>query len=112
MRPANSVVAVVDDEDNIRETVGFALRREGYPVELYATGLEAWQSFQRKLPGLNGEPRTRTAGTWNVEPGSWNYDPPAFRGVVDFCAFPRVCPPAWAFEPPASPLPPRIRCAV
>jgi len=52
MRPANSVVAVVDDEENIRETVGFALRREGYPVELYATGLEAWRAFQQKLPGL------------------------------------------------------------
>jgi len=52
VRPANSVVAVVDDEDNIRETVGFALRREGYPVELYATGLEAWRTFQQKLPGL------------------------------------------------------------
>ena len=52
MRPANSIVAVVDDEENIRETVGFALRREGYPVELYATGLEAWKAFQQKLPGL------------------------------------------------------------
>jgi len=52
MRPANSVVAVVDDEDNIRETVAFALRREGYPVELYPTGLEAWRTFQQKLPGL------------------------------------------------------------
>lgn len=52
MRPANSLVAVVDDEDNIRETVAFALRREGYPVELHATGLEAWKAFQQKLPGL------------------------------------------------------------
>jgi two-component system response regulator ChvI len=52
MRPANSVVAVVDDEDNIRETVGFALRRDGYPIELYATGLEAWRAFQKALPGL------------------------------------------------------------
>ena len=52
MRPANAVVAVVDDEDNIRETVAFALRREGYPVELYAHGLEAWRAFQQKLPGL------------------------------------------------------------
>src|SRR3954471_23636268 len=52
MRPPNSVVAVVDDEENIRETVGFALRREGFPVELYATGLEAWRAFQQKLPGL------------------------------------------------------------
>jgi len=52
VRPANSVVAVVDDEDNIRETVAFALRREGYPVELYAHGAEAWRVFQQKLPGL------------------------------------------------------------
>jgi len=52
VRPSNSVVAVVDDEENIRETVGFALRREGYPVELYATGLEGWRAFQQKLPGL------------------------------------------------------------
>src|SRR3954449_2440027 len=52
MRPANAVVAVVDDEENIRETVGFALRREGYPVELYAHGGEAWESFRQKLPGL------------------------------------------------------------
>src|SRR4051794_30213491 len=52
MRPANAVVAVVDDEENIRETVGFALRREGYPVELFAHGGEAWQSFGQKLPGL------------------------------------------------------------
>jgi two-component system, OmpR family, response regulator ChvI len=52
VRPANSVVAIVDDEDNIRETVAFALRREGYPVELYSTGLEAWRAFQQKLPGL------------------------------------------------------------
>ena len=52
MRPTNSIVAVVDDEENIRETVGFALRREGYPVELYSTGLEGWRAFQQKLPGL------------------------------------------------------------
>jgi len=52
MRPANPTVAVVDDEDNIRETLAFALRRDGYPVESYAHGLEAWNAFQRRLPGL------------------------------------------------------------
>ena len=52
MRPTNHTVAVVDDEDNIRETLAFALRRDGYPVELYAHGGEAWTAFQRKLPGL------------------------------------------------------------
>src|SRR6476619_823030 len=48
----NQVVAVVDDEDNIRETVAFALRREGYQTELYEHGLAAWTSFQKNLPGL------------------------------------------------------------
>jgi two-component system, OmpR family, response regulator ChvI len=52
VKPANQTVAVVDDEDNLRETLAFALRREGYPVELYAHGAEAWGAFQRRLPGL------------------------------------------------------------
>jgi len=52
VKPANQTVAVVDDEDNLRETLAFALRREGYPVELYAHGAEAWSAFQRRLPGL------------------------------------------------------------
>ena len=52
MKPANQTVAVVDDEDNLRETLAFALRRDGYPVELYAHGAEAWSAFQRRLPGL------------------------------------------------------------
>ena len=52
MKPANQTVAVVDDEDNLRETLAFALRREGYAVELYAHGGEAWSAFQRRLPGL------------------------------------------------------------
>ena len=43
-------VAVVDDEANIRETVAFALRREGYDVEAYADGVEAWTAFDEKLP--------------------------------------------------------------
>ena len=52
MKPANQTVAVVDDEDNLRETLAFAFRREGYPVELFAHGAEAWSAFQRRLPGL------------------------------------------------------------
>jgi two-component system response regulator ChvI len=50
--PAGAVIALVDDEPNLRETVGFALRREGYRVELYADGLEAWRTFERGLPDL------------------------------------------------------------
>src|SRR5688572_29883220 len=45
-------IALVDDEENLRETVGFALRREGYRVELYPDGLAAWQSFEKTLPDL------------------------------------------------------------
>ncbi len=45
-------IALVDDEESLRETVGFALRREGYQVEPYADGLAAWQSFERSLPDL------------------------------------------------------------
>ena len=40
------LIDVVDDEANIRETVAFALRREGYEVRMYADGVEAWSAFQ------------------------------------------------------------------
>ncbi len=45
-------VAIVDDELNIRETVSFALQREGYAVDSYADGFDAWQQFDRALPDL------------------------------------------------------------
>lgn len=45
-------IAVVEDEDSIRETVSYALTREGYHVDTYADGLEAWQSFESKLPDV------------------------------------------------------------
>ncbi|HEX3530375.1 MAG TPA: response regulator transcription factor [Thermoanaerobaculia bacterium] len=50
--PSGAAIALVDDEPNLRETVGFALRREGYRVALYADGLDAWQTFERGLPDL------------------------------------------------------------
>ena len=46
------LIAVVDDEETLRETVGFALRREGYRVEAFPDGLAAWRSFERGLPDL------------------------------------------------------------
>lgn len=52
MARPNPTVAVVEDEDTIRETVAFALKREGYKTELYPDGLQAWEAFQEKLPGL------------------------------------------------------------
>jgi two-component system, OmpR family, response regulator ChvI len=48
----SATVALVDDEPNILETVGFALRREGYQVDTYADGLSAWQAFEERLPDL------------------------------------------------------------
>jgi two-component system response regulator ChvI len=45
-------IAVVDDEANIRETVGFALRREGYVVDVFTDGADAWERFERELPDL------------------------------------------------------------
>lgn len=50
--PRTELVAVVDDEKNIRETVAFALKREGYRVNTYADGAEAWAAFRQQLPGL------------------------------------------------------------
>jgi two-component system response regulator ChvI len=45
-------VAVVDDEDNIRETVAYALRREGYHVDLYGDGQDAWERLESRLPDV------------------------------------------------------------
>jgi two-component system response regulator ChvI len=45
-------VAVVDDEPNIRETVGYALKREGYKVDLYSDGQAAWEKFSQALPDV------------------------------------------------------------
>jgi two-component system response regulator ChvI len=50
--PRTELVAIVDDEKNIRETVAFALKREGYRVNTYSDGLEAWNAFRQQLPDL------------------------------------------------------------
>jgi len=42
---AEGRVAVVDDEESLRESVRFALEREGLAVDLYRDGAEAWESF-------------------------------------------------------------------
>ena len=47
-----SRVALVDDEDHIRETVGFALSKEGYTVASYPDGVTAWEAMQERLPDL------------------------------------------------------------
>ena len=47
-----TLIGLVDDEESLRETVGFALRREGYRVEPFPDGLSAWRSFEKGLPDL------------------------------------------------------------
>ena len=47
-----TTIALVDDEAALLETVGFALRRDGYGVETFADGLAAWEAFQTRLPDL------------------------------------------------------------
>lgn len=57
-------VLVVEDEESFSDALSFMLRREGYEVEIAATGHEALQSFERSgadlvlldlmLPGLSG----------------------------------------------------------
>jgi two-component system response regulator ChvI len=45
-------IAVVDDEPHIRETVAFALRREGFAVLEHPDGSSAWTAFELALPDL------------------------------------------------------------
>lgn len=48
----NGTIAIVEDEQNIRDNVAFALKREGYQVATYADGQIAWDDFQKALPDL------------------------------------------------------------
>jgi two-component system, OmpR family, response regulator ChvI len=45
-------IAVVDDESDLRETIIFALDKEGYSTKGYRNGLEAWLDIKTRLPDL------------------------------------------------------------
>lgn len=45
-------IAIVDDEKHIRETVSFALKKEGFIVSCFSDGKEALEAFEKKLPDL------------------------------------------------------------
>jgi len=45
-------VAVVEDEETIREAVSVALRKEGHRAEAYGDGQDAWTAFAAALPDL------------------------------------------------------------
>ena len=52
MAVSRRTIAVVEDEETIREGICHALRREGHTTEPYDDGLTAWQAFQASLPDL------------------------------------------------------------
>lgn len=47
-----ALVAVVEDEPTIRESIGVALRREGHRVQMHGDGAAAWAAFDSALPTL------------------------------------------------------------
>jgi two-component system response regulator ChvI len=47
-----ALIALVEDEQNIREAVAYSLKKEGYRVLTFRDGEQAWQSFERSLPDL------------------------------------------------------------
>lgn len=46
------VVAIVDDEENILETVSYSLKKEGFIPLSFPDGQAAWEAFQKKLPDI------------------------------------------------------------
>ena len=45
-------IVIVDDEKHIRETVSFALKKEGFIVSSFSDGKDALAAFEKKLPDL------------------------------------------------------------
>jgi len=45
-------VAVVEDEETIREGICAALRRDGYDADAFEDGRAAWDALERRLPDL------------------------------------------------------------
>jgi two-component system response regulator ChvI len=50
--PPTPLIALIDDEENIRTTLEYALKREGYRVQVFSDGLEAWEGLKEGLPDL------------------------------------------------------------
>ena len=50
--PLPPLVAIVDDEEHLRENVSRALRAEGYRTAVYPDGADAWESFSKAMPDL------------------------------------------------------------
>ena len=46
------LIYCVEDDENIRELVGYALRSQNFDVETFADGKEFWQGIEKKIPSL------------------------------------------------------------
>ncbi|WP_301859980.1 response regulator transcription factor [uncultured Megasphaera sp.] len=47
-----ALIYCVEDDENIRELVGYALRSQGFDVETFADGKEFWKALAEKRPSL------------------------------------------------------------
>jgi DNA-binding response OmpR family regulator len=73
-----ATILVVDDEPSLRDALSYTLRKEGYRVELAASGLEAIRAARRErpdavvldvmLPGIDGLQVCRTLRTESTVP--------------------------------------------
>jgi DNA-binding response OmpR family regulator len=70
-------ILIVDDDHDVRESIGQALRAEGYTVEVAASGIEAVEKLERsnfnlmlldvRMPGLDGMAVAKRAQ--DIQPG-------------------------------------------
>jgi DNA-binding response OmpR family regulator len=76
--PPQATILVVDDEPSLRDALSYTLRKEGYKVELAASGAEAIRAARRELPdavvldimlpGIDGLQVCRTLRTESTVP--------------------------------------------
>ncbi len=76
--PSLPTILVVDDEPSLRDALSYTLRKEGYRVEVVATGTEAIQSVRQRrpdavvldvmLPGIDGLQVCRTLRSESTVP--------------------------------------------
>ena len=76
--PLTPKILVVDDEPSLRDALSYTLRKEGYRVEVAATGAEAIQAVRRQqpqavvldvmLPGIDGLQVCRTLRSESTVP--------------------------------------------
>ena len=47
-----ALIYCVEDDENIRALVGYALRSQDFEVETFADGKEFWKAVQQRVPAL------------------------------------------------------------